>query len=276
MARMVVDRPQTLAVTFLDGEEPVDAGAVTVAASRYDGTVHLVETAATPVAGETGRYTVLMPAVDDVDRLQVHWSSGTAGEVFQLVDVTGGRYVDLAALAAAPGVSGVGHAAPQFDADDRADAAEAAEDLVNEVCGPFVAWFALELVPTRSRALMLSETRVQRILSASRADEPLDHADWTIHGTGLIRGVSLADDVTVEIAYVHGRAHLPADVQRACQALARQLLLDDGRYMTDRARGVRDEFGVTFLSTPGEDRPTGLPMIDATLNRYARAGIAVG
>lgn len=282
MPRIVVGRPASLQVAFNDGETVVDPGAVTVEVLRDDGAVLLA--AGTPATGTgAGPRAVEIAAPAEVDWLHITWTSATHGTVAALVEVVGGRYVDLPLLAATPGVDGTGHAATVHTPEAREAAATAVEDLVDSYCGAFTQRYHRETLYVWRKTLdgwgewlLTSRLPLRRVLAANAGGVAHDHDGWVLAPSGVISGLRLAHGTAVDVAYAYGRSVLPADLQRACQALARQLLLDGAAYMTDRARGIRDELGVTFLSTPGDRRPTGLPFVDATLNRYAEHVPVIG
>jgi hypothetical protein len=71
----------------------------------------------------------------------------------------------------------------------------------------------------------------------------------------------------IEVAYVYGLPSVPPDIKEAALALARYEVAS--RDITDRMISFADpNIGQIRLSTPGPDRPTGLPLVDSTLNRW--------
>lgn len=77
----------------------------------------------------------------------------------------------------------------------------------------------------------------------------------------------------VEITYEAGYTSTPpADIKEAALAAARYHLLAKAptSSLSDRATSITNEFGNVQLSVAGEDRPTGLPEVDATIMAWAK------
>jgi len=75
------------------------------------------------------------------------------------------------------------------------------------------------------------------------------------------------------LAYEYGYASVPLDIKQAALILARhELSVKD---VTDRMISYQDALGGVRLSTPGPNRPTGLPVVDETLNRYRRREVVL-
>lgn len=79
----------------------------------------------------------------------------------------------------------------------------------------------------------------------------------------------------VAVDYTHGYDAPPADVVEAAKTAIRAHLLDE--YQANRQFSVATEAGIVRTSTPGPDRPFGIPEVDAVANRrnHSIPGLAV-
>lgn len=68
----------------------------------------------------------------------------------------------------------------------------------------------------------------------------------------------------------------PDDIARAAALYAQALVLEDASRMEARALTITNELGQVRLSTPGAMYPTGIPAVDAVLNRRRQLGPMVG
>jgi len=71
-------------------------------------------------------------------------------------------------------------------------------------------------------------------------------------------------------------ATAPAQIARAATLLARHIVLEDVSRVESRALSISNEYGQVRLSTPGRLYPTGVPMVDAVLDRYREIAPVVG
>lgn len=69
----------------------------------------------------------------------------------------------------------------------------------------------------------------------------------------------------VEVTYEYGYDKPPADVKRAAKIAVRDHLLSS--LEGNRVYAVQTEQGIVRTSTPGPDRPFGIPEVDAVANR---------
>lgn len=82
--------------------------------------------------------------------------------------------------------------------------------------------------------------------------------------SGWPRGVE-----NVVLEYVHGENLPPPDMKRAALKLARHMLLEDTSRTPDNAKSLQTDVGQFELGTAsGWQRPTGLPYVDAVIERY--------
>ena len=105
--------------------------------------------------------------------------------------------------------------------------------------------------------------------------------DWALFPEGIV----VSDDDTftytdpgnnVNITGTAGATTTaPEDIQLAARTLARQYALDTLSRVDDRAVMMTNDFGTIRLSQPGTKYPTGIPFIDAILNRRKHVGPAV-
>lgn len=69
----------------------------------------------------------------------------------------------------------------------------------------------------------------------------------------------------ISVTYSYGATAPPADVKAAALDAIRLKVLDD--YQGSRQLSVQTEQGIVRTSFPGEDRPFGIPSVDAVANR---------
>jgi hypothetical protein len=106
-------------------------------------------------------------------------------------------------------------------------------------------------------------------------------ADWALFPEGFIIRDSGTFTYTkpgrnVVIAGTAGAATVvPVDIALVARTLARQYTLDTVSRVDDRAVMMTTEMGTIRLSQPGARWPTGMPQLDAILNRRRHIGPAV-
>ena len=262
--RHLVNAPVTLDHTFTSDEASVDPGDVTVEVARDDGTT--VETSEASGTGTQARM-VTIAAGDNtqVDRLTVVWTSTTLGSRTEHAEIVGGHYVTLPEIRAAGDVD-------DHPVADLRRAREWAETLIDRYVGTaftprygrYDAW------GSGTAAVLLPSASIRRLLWAS-VDGSLvtDLADWTVYGYGQASRASVfPTSQQVSVGYEYGHDAPPADIAEVALILSRYWLLERRQRMFDRGRAVATDYGVEYLSTPGPDRPTGLPGVDAVLNSY--------
>lgn len=260
--RHLVDAPATFEVTYLDGESVADPGVVTVEVTRDDGT-EVTTSAVSGTGTSTRSVTVTAADNDQVDRLTATWTSSTLGVRRTYHDIVGGFYVTLRDIAAAGDVGDRGVA--EMEA-----AREWAETKIDGYVGTaFVPRYGKYVEFGKGLTTVLLPARLRRILWATIDGTAQTLDDWDFYAYGQVYAdVTFTRNQRVEVGYEYGWDAPPADIQEVALVLARHKLLEARNKMFDRARTVQTDFGVEFLSTPGDKRPTGLPGVDQVLNAY--------
>jgi len=258
-----------LTVTFLDGETPVDAGAVTAHVTRDDGTDVLPEgTEATAVDERTGEYFVELSAAAtaELDQLTAVWVSPTRGRVTTRADVAGGFYVSLAEIRATKDLDDTG-TYPTWRLEQ---ARMVAEDTYEQHGPAFVPRYTRERVDNFGLP-MLTRRPVRRLRSIVHGTELIDVAGVSFSGIGALRyGYGRLPAGALEVAYEYGHDGFPPERLRdAMLAHIRFQLVKREARMFDTATTMTAD-GATFtLAQPGERRPTGIPMVDAVYLSYS-------
>jgi len=105
--------------------------------------------------------------------------------------------------------------------------------------------------------------------------EAADTALWALYPEGQVVQVAgtftaTAGGRNVVIAGTAGVYDTPPEqIKHACRLLARAYCVDSSARVHDRALNINNEFGQIVLAQPGgPGRPTGLPEVNAILNRY--------
>lgn len=284
MQRILRSTPATLEARFYPAgsDTPATDGTVTVTVTRADGTtVTGVGAVSEP---DSGVYRATLPAQPDLDLLTATWEGDTQ-TVTTTAEIVGGFYCTLAEIRAQRNLD----SAAKFPTAALEDARDWFETLAEDHCGcAFVPRFArhtfdgdgstglrLRLTST-SLARRPRPRPVRRVLAAT--------IDGTSVAGGAVSGWDVYPDGTIDtydattvftlgrrnviVAWEYGYDQPPADLKSAALAAIRaRLLADEARQYPERATSISNEFGNILLSQPGTNRPTGLPEVDAVLNR---------
>ena len=274
--RVRIDTPATLSATFYDsdGESAVDPGTVTVTITRSDGSA-VVTGAATSGSGAAAR-TYSLAAQTRLDHLTVVWSGSLGGRrVTTAVEVVGAFYAELGEIRALDALSNTSN----YPTAKLERARNQAEDAFEDVTG--VAWVrrhARELLDgTGVPRLTLGHQEPRSLIAvsidgAAAADltafrlYPFSVVERTAGATWPKEAAGGGQNVVVE--YTHGFDEPPADLREAFLVYVRDRLLMGNSRIPDRASLMSTDFGTFSLVTAGGQRYTGLPDVDAVLQRY--------
>lgn len=257
-----------------------DADAVTVAAVDANGDALVFDSSdATPIGeGTPGGYVFALPAQDEVARLTVTWSgewNTVAGSLNDQVEIVGSYLFSIAQLRA------FGDAA--LDDARYSDALLIAKrtdvtEFFEHVCSTsFITRYGRTEVDARTQTydgrhqLWLAHKRVQRLIAVR------------VNGTALtedeLSDVALTDFGSVErrrswgkrgdrivVEYAYGHRHPPSKIVEAAMRAAR--LSVNEADLSSRMITRTDDVGTTRYAQPGRDYPTGIPSVDAVLERY--------
>ncbi|MFI6162245.1 hypothetical protein ACIA59_20165 [Micromonospora haikouensis] len=276
------------------GEDPVDAGDVTVTATGPDGLVAFTG-AATRDAG-SGAYTYPMPAQASLTLLDVAWSGTVDGAVVverDQVEIVGGFLFSLRqGRDSDPSLRDT----TKYPIADLTRARTEVEQECEWICDQ--AWVpryrrvvldgsgSVDLIlPTggdewRGGVLMRGVRTVRAASIAPRYGQPAvpltgdQLAALAMRPGGMLRRsdgeVWTAGDGNVVVEYEYGADAAPADLVRAALTRFRDRLNFDKRQVPDRAVSFTvAEMGTYRLSLPDKYQ-TGIPEVDAAYARYSR------
>lgn len=275
MKRIRTGNAATLSRTFYDATlaaADLDAAPTVTVADLAGTTV----TSGTATSAGSGVYTFDVGPFDDPALYNVTWAGARSGKAVSEVDqleVRGGAYFELIEL---KDMDGVGD---RFDVDQLEAARVIAEDTIEGYCErAFVPTYAREIYDGNGGYfLYVDRSYPTRVLAATIDGTAQTTTDWTVSSAGKVdtayNGIFTwaAGGQNVALEYVHGLTRPPSDLARAALRLARHVLLTETTTVPDRANLMTTEFATFRLQTADEnrDRPTGLPEVDAVLNRYA-------
>lgn len=244
-----------------DGEA-VAAGAATVEVRRANGT-ELVAATATQVGDTANERTFTLTTTHTalLDNLKVLWTDGATQETH--VEIVGGF---LFSLAEARSTDSSMEDPGKVLAEEMLTARYEVEQEFEEIC-------EVAFVPRFRRAtlrgpLILPDKRIRTLRSVTLDTTALtaDELAKVTYDHGILSLKSTTRPVTVE--YEHGYDSPPADVRRAAITRLRSRVFASKSGIPDRATSFSVTEGGTYrLSTPGENR-TGIPEVDAVLERY--------
>ena len=192
-------------------------------------------------------------------------------------------YVTLAQLRALPNLADTA----KFTDAELATAAVWFENVFEDYTG--VAWTPRTVIGERHSggSSLLLDHPYPRTISAVNvysdattyvAYTAAELADLRLEPSGVVRRVTLGGFTSgtgnITVDYVHYKtAVAPSDVVEAAKVAIRAHVLDD--YQANRQYAVATEAGIVRTSQPGEDRPFGIPEVDAVANRRAERTIGV-
>jgi hypothetical protein len=259
----------TLRSSKLNSEgEAVVPGTVTVEVTRWDGSGVIAAGTATGVDGND-RTVALTPAqTADLELLRATWTDAGDGSAWATTaEIVGGFYFTIAEARASDKT--LEDAVKYPNAGILATRAEVEEEF-EEICGrAFVPRFGTFTGTGGAQVLPDPHLRKLRSLSVDgTAYTTAEVEDVKTDEAGII-ATSARRGARVVVSYEHGLDSPPADVKRAALTRLRSRLNMDKSAVFDRTISFSAAEGGTYrLATPSA-RHTGIPDIDAVLDRYA-------
>lgn len=233
----------------------------------------------TAVTGEDGVYTYTVPAQSTPDLYTVEATYAVAGNTrvdkYDL-DVVEGRLVSLWRVRETIENDRTDNrqAANTLSDDALRQVAEAVEDWFSDAMdyAPYPRADRYALRPHNGPRARIAGVRYPREVLAGTVDgtafTATELADIEVQGRSLAWGDgSYWRTAWTELHLAHGATSTPADLQRAALAFARYLARKNN--LPDRATEVATEGAVFSLAMPSPDRPTGLPEVDAVVQRLS-------
>ncbi len=264
---------------YLDEVATEASGSVGVVVTREDGTV--VQSVTISSADANHGYSFTFQGSDVLDRLSVSWSATVGGDDVVLdqetIEVVGGFYLGLSEIRSVDpkfqGTSGVA----QYPTETLRERRIEVEDEFERICGQaFVPRFEREVLsgprddwgPLKLRWPLLRKVRAISVGGTPLAQQVVD--GFGADPLGLLRrdggwpyGVG-----NVVVEYEHGMDRPPTDIARVAKLRLKSLLLTTKSPLPDRAERIATtEIGLVQLAVAGRDR-TGIPEVDAALDRF--------
>ena len=156
------------------------------------------------------------------------------------------------------------------------DALAQAEELIDAYCGTSFTYkaFTVTIDGNDRRAVNTGVMWLRTLTSATVDTVAQTTTGWGLHEDGLVVRLtgtfgSSTVGVNVDIAGTAGvTSAASAQIKNACLMIARQIVLDQVSRIPDGATSLTNEFGNISLAQPtGRWKPTGLPVVNAILNR---------
>lgn len=259
-----------------DGVIAAAPAAVTVGVVRGDGTQVLAAGTATVVGTPTGVYTVALTAAQAaaLDSLTATWAIGATVVGQTRHEVVGAYYVSLADIRATKNLGdAVKFPNPTLIAA-RSWFESTFEAYTNQAWVPRYNRCALSGLGRTS--LMLDHLDIRRVRSVRIYSDATTYTAYTqpqldalsVMRTGelisRLDGFPIGSD-NIVIEYEHGPDRPPRDVCVAAKMAIEDYLLNDNA--ANRQYSLMTEAGIVRNSTPGADRPFGIPYVDEVANR---------
>ena len=267
MNRVLQNTPNVIYVEMYVGETLTDAdGTVTVTVKNALG-VTIATGNATNEPSSVGLYSFALPAQSQVSLLTVTWAGtfgGNAGSVIQEYQVVGKFLFSLADLRAMDGLDNV----TEFPTTKLISVRDEVNDLFIGYC--HTAWgntYRRQTIDTiYSDRVFTDRGPLTEVISVTCNGSAVTPSGFD--RAGEIRGSFVPGFQNTVVEYVYGHETLDRFVSRAGLRLALYWLLNNESSIPDRARMLTTEWGTWQLTNATEDFITGLPEVDAILNRF--------
>lgn len=276
----------TLSWQYLDQDgEAADPGVVTVGVTRADGTVVVAAGAATAGTGDDPRTVTLTAAqTASLDLLVATWTRTADSTTHTTtIEIVGGYYFTISQLRARE---------PSL-ADEQKYVTDDLQALRREIEGEFEAITEVAFVPryTRQRVdgsgcghVLLPTTHIRRIVAVAELNSDGTTAyTWTAGEVGNIRVAEVTGKVyspardfpsggqNLVVAWEHGYDRAPADIVQAAMLRLRHRATRPRSAVPDRASTFQVEGGNVYRLDQAGRHKTGIPDVDAVLDRYSMA-----
>jgi hypothetical protein len=250
-----------------EGEAVAPSGAVTVEVTRWDGSVVIEAGTATGVDGND-RTIALTPAqTAELDHLAATWTDTDGSTWTTTAEIVGGFYFSIAEARASDKTL---EDPVKYPAADILTTRTEVEEEFEEICGrAFVPRFGT--FTGTGGAQVLPDPHLRKLRSVSvdgTAYTAAELEDVKTDEAGII-ATTARRGAKVVVSYEHGLDSPPADLKRAALTRLRSRLNMDKSAVFDRTISFSAAEGGTYrLATPSA-RHTGIPDVDAVLDRYA-------
>lgn len=272
--RIAINTPATITATFYPAgsEVATDPGGTTVTVTivRADGTAVVTSAATTRLSA--GIYQYSLPAQTQLNYLTAVWTGPSGQQVTTFHEIVGGFLAELAEIRALDGLSDT----VKYPTQTLIDARDKARDLVEDVTK--VAWtprYARETLSGYGNAFVPVRMMARQLLSVSIGGvAQTDLTQFILYSYGRIERVNsifpIGGTNNVIVEYIHGFDAPPADLKQAFLRLVRHYVLKGTTRIDERATTLSNDMGTMTLTVANDaaDRHTGLPEVDAVLNRY--------
>jgi hypothetical protein len=289
LERVLRNTPATLTQIFYGDDEPVNAdGSVTVTVTSIDGTELYEGTATQPdPVEEPGVYTFPLPAQANLNILNVSWAGvfdGEAATLTNMVEIVGGYYFTVGEARLLEGLEATNVTADVIR-EKRNTVEVEFEDILGYACVP-----RYGRTVQRSDGTAVIDMRCSHPIAVTKIK--VDGTDVTETYLPLMQltesGYLIAPDesywtvdgeaVDVEVCFEHGLTIPDLEIKAAALTRVRSIIGSDRAGIPERATSyVADEGGTYRLAVAGRyGFKTGLPEVDAVLNRKTEKGSGSG
>lgn len=272
--------PGPIQIQVFDADTPADPGVTTIGMTRANGTVLVAAGTATSGTGTNPRtYTLTTTHTAQVDTLTATWTTTNHGTLTTYHPIVGAFYVDLNTLR----TSGDLADETRFPDQALADVRRWWMDLVDDYCGQsFVPMHRLETtyLARASTGLWLDRPKVRQILSVTNAGTVVSVAGWQATPRGRVYTSTAANPTftygTLTVSYEHGHDQPDGELYEAGITAMRDKLLSSRSGRASRQTLITNTLGTVRLAQPGPSRATGIPEVDAVLERRKAHAVMVG
>lgn len=269
----------TLTRTFyLDEVATGASGSVSVTVSREDGTIVQGPVTCSGPDADLGYSFTFDDPRGVLDRLELTWAATVGGDAIVLdqdvIEVVGGFYAGLGEIR---DFDPVFKNTDRYPTQDLIDRRVEVEDEFERICEQaFVPRFERETLSgpydgTRPLRLRWPRLRAVRAVTVGGVAWTPDRvAAFGSDRLGLLRydGGWAYGVGNIVVEYEHGLDRPPSDIRRVFPLRMKSLLLSSKSPLPDRAERIATtETGVVILSVAGKEQ-TGIPEVDAALERH--------
>jgi len=258
--------PATIAAVFLSGDSAADPGVVQVTVHRGDGTELVGETPASGSGAAARTLDLTAEQTQRVDRLTATWVSSTHGTLVTHHRIVGNVYATLAALRDAKDLGDDS----KFPDHVLAAAHDWWADLVDDYCQvSFIPTYRLERMWYAGGGIFLDRAPVRAFIHADFDGSDLTVDNWSATPNGRVQTTTPITTAagTLTVGYEHGHDAPDQELYEAGLVAMRSKLLTDRSGPASRQTLISNQLGTVRLAQPGHGRATGIPEVDAVLNR---------
>lgn len=282
--RILIGTTATLSWQAVDGDgEPVDPGVSTVTVRDGAGVAIATDQATTGTSTDPRTFDLDASDNQTLDVLTATWTDADGNDRSTLVEVVGGYYFSVAE---ARSLEGSLVDVTSYPTADLIDARWEVEATFEEIVGYAMEPRYRKVVTggSNTRELFVGDSHIRQVRSVrvytdrinytTFSDAQLDQVEFDPERAVLCYPGGWWTTGNVVVEYEHGLDSLPRFLKRHAVTYLRHLLNQNRSGIPDRAERYQPvEGGTYFLSMPGRDK-TGIPEVDAALQRASDGATA--